>query len=802
MHVLWAVYLPASALASSTLGLVHSSKRQGRTMNRNRHELSLHHPDVVRPHAWPEQHQPEHALKRPLHLASTALLCVAALSACGGPLEAPTEEMTEFSAVDEYLDTGNTTCGLAPPNKTYDSVFPVAAFFSPSDYVQGRNGCPQAYFVRVTHYLHGNTDKANRVAYGAGAATTEAVCVARRLRVYAWEEEGENDVKYLGNRSYRGTWAAGACTNPGPISFESDGDLAAGFNLPINRTYRFAVSASDETNPAAPVMKEILFQSRTRKPAFVVTQTDSTTSEDAATGRFTVKLVRQPTANVVLSVASNTSTEGTLSTSSLTFTAANWNTAQAVTVTGVNDTKNDGSVKYWVTFTNSASTDPFFNYTDVNDGIMPNPLEFVNLDNEYGVVARVVGMPKEGSISIPIEYKLSRAPSAEVQVRFASNNPSDTNILTFQSAVARFDPVNWDTWNTARIIDPKWDQVAEDPEPIVTITASTTSTDSNFNNKSTPTTLQSYDIDRRFNVNSQATGPSTCTTTAGNNVKWTYTSDTAQNRLFSKVTPVTNRVRLNILQVVAQSTYLRTMTEEDVRAEKLAFSEALVRISDGTRGLLVPNGKTIVLPRHFARPFMSTCRDLQIDCEGETNRRHLGDYLSIGQEIEKQVSLADYDFVVFMVPVSATAPVGEFFGRAGVAAFAYNNGGSGTWQEGKAVVLNSWGGGGTNPGIYIHELSHQFEWALERGGSVQMQNPDWGFWGNAFPATDSAGGHWATQNRPRELALLWTQRGQWPAMTTSSVLPKGTLDDSEATREIVTSCETSSRWVEQLRAIQ
>jgi hypothetical protein len=50
-----------------------------------------------------------------------------------------------------------------------------------------------------------------------------------------------------------------------------------------------------------------------------------------------VVLNSQPTADVVIPVASSDPTEGTVSASSLTFTAADWNVPQSVTVTGVDD---------------------------------------------------------------------------------------------------------------------------------------------------------------------------------------------------------------------------------------------------------------------------------------------------------------------------------------------------------------------------------------------------------------------------------------------------------------------------------
>src|SRR5438046_383594 len=59
------------------------------------------------------------------------------------------------------------------------------------------------------------------------------------------------------------------------------------------------------------------------------------TSEAGGTATFSVVLNSQPTADVVIPVVSSNAGEGAVAPASLTFTAANWNSPQAVTVTGV-----------------------------------------------------------------------------------------------------------------------------------------------------------------------------------------------------------------------------------------------------------------------------------------------------------------------------------------------------------------------------------------------------------------------------------------------------------------------------------
>ena len=63
----------------------------------------------------------------------------------------------------------------------------------------------------------------------------------------------------------------------------------------------------------------------------------SVTTEAGGTASFTVALNAPPTADVTIPVGSGDTTEGTVSTSSLTFTPANWNVPQTVTITGVDD---------------------------------------------------------------------------------------------------------------------------------------------------------------------------------------------------------------------------------------------------------------------------------------------------------------------------------------------------------------------------------------------------------------------------------------------------------------------------------
>jgi hypothetical protein len=81
-------------------------------------------------------------------------------------------------------------------------------------------------------------------------------------------------------------------------------------------------------------------------------------TEGGSTDSYTIVLDTQPTADVVITL--NGGTQLSPSATTLTFTAANWNVAQTVTVTAINDTIGEGPHFGAITAT-STSTDPIFN---------------------------------------------------------------------------------------------------------------------------------------------------------------------------------------------------------------------------------------------------------------------------------------------------------------------------------------------------------------------------------------------------------------------------------------------------------
>src|SRR5690606_30188424 len=91
------------------------------------------------------------------------------------------------------------------------------------------------------------------------------------------------------------------------------------------------------------------------------------TTEAGDTATFTVVLDTQPSADVSIALSSSDTSEGTVAPASLTFTAANWNILQTVTVTGVDDNEVDGDVAYEIVTAAATSADATYNGVDPDD---------------------------------------------------------------------------------------------------------------------------------------------------------------------------------------------------------------------------------------------------------------------------------------------------------------------------------------------------------------------------------------------------------------------------------------------------
>lgn len=186
----------------------------------------------------------------------------------------------------------------------------------------------------------------------------------------------------------------------------------------VNGTFTRTIAASISDNDNAEVMV-----SPTR---------GLTTTEDGETAEFAVMLSSQPTADVTIGISSDNSAEGTVSPSGLIFTPDNWNEAQTVTVTGVNDDELDGNVDYNIITAAAESGDG--NY----DGFDPEDVQVTNVDNNNAeiIVDPIEGLTtREDGGTDSFTVRLNSMPTADVTIDIRSDNEDEgtvsTDTLTF-----------------------------------------------------------------------------------------------------------------------------------------------------------------------------------------------------------------------------------------------------------------------------------------------------------------------------------------------------------------------------------
>ncbi len=205
-------------------------------------------------------------------------------------------------------------------------------------------------------------------------------------------------------------------------------------------------------------------------PVGPLTQNANTVNEgDTKEATFTVVLDSEPTADVTFDVTSGDVSEGAVSAPGaasitrgvrLTFTPDNWDTAQTVTVTNLDDDIADGDRSFLVFVSNPTSDDA--KYSAINVPVADRRWEFLNLDDDkVGVtVAPTSGLTTtEAGGTAEFTVVLDTEPTADVTVQATSRDTTEGTLgATAPGAVdiangvrLLFTPANWDTAQTVTV---------------------------------------------------------------------------------------------------------------------------------------------------------------------------------------------------------------------------------------------------------------------------------------------------------------------------------------------------------------
>jgi hypothetical protein len=203
--------------------------------------------------------------------------------------------------------------------------------------------------------------------------------------------------------------------------------------------------------------------------ALVVGTVGGHTSEAGGTTSFAVSLATQPAQDVTVAVSSGDSSEGTAGPATLTFTPANWSTPQTVTITGVDDSVDDGNVNHQVNLASSSADAAY-------QGLSGQAAVTNDDDDEVGLVLGTIsGHTSEAGQGASFSVRLGSQPAQTVTVAVAS---TDTGEGTVGSSTLTFTPANWATPQTVTITGA--DDAVDDDVQGYQVTLATSSTDGGY----------------------------------------------------------------------------------------------------------------------------------------------------------------------------------------------------------------------------------------------------------------------------------------------------------------------------------
>lgn len=282
------------------------------------------------------------------------------------------------------------------------------------------------------------------VAPIAGLTTTEAAGTAQFTVVLGSQPTANVSIGVTSNDTTEGVLAAAtvdftaanwnvpqAVTVTGVEDVIDDGDIA----------YSIVTAAATSADPSynGSDAADVMLTNVDDDTAGVIVNAAPglSTTEAGGSATLSVSLSSQPSADVSIALSSSDTTEGTTAPASLLFTAANWNIAQVVTATGVNDSIDDGDIAYAIVFGATTSADPGY------AGLAVGAVSLTNIDNDgAGIsVAPTAGLAtSEAGGTATFTVVLNSQPTADVSLALAGSDATEGSVAP---ATLIFTTANW-----------------------------------------------------------------------------------------------------------------------------------------------------------------------------------------------------------------------------------------------------------------------------------------------------------------------------------------------------------------------
>lgn len=182
-------------------------------------------------------------------------------------------------------------------------------------------------------------------------------------------------------------------------------------------------------------------------PGFIIGAISGNTGEGGSTATYTVRLDTQPDGRVVIDIVSSDTGEGTVSPASITFTSSDYDTDQTVTVTGVDDSVDDGDQPFTVQQTiNTASTTDTVGYSSLD----PDDVSVTNSDDDTAgfTISAISNSTGEDGTSATFTIVLTSEPDGDVVINVSS---SDTGEGTVSPSNLTYTNSSWNITQTVTV---------------------------------------------------------------------------------------------------------------------------------------------------------------------------------------------------------------------------------------------------------------------------------------------------------------------------------------------------------------
>ena len=298
-----------------------------------------------------------------------------------------------------------------------------------------------------------------------------------------WDDEA-NDKNPSGNNgpntNQAHNWPLTGCRHNGTEAFAGGASVALGMaNVQLGRpntngAANGPLSSGSRSGAGLRLMyglSQVFEVAAPPPPGLSLVGTSVTVDEGGLAAMFTVALTTQPTAEVTVGVTSNNTAAAIVSPATLTFTTANWKTAQQVTVTGADDADRDNETST-ITLEAASSGDTDYNTlaaVTVNVTVVDDDKAGLDL---VGTSVTV----DEGGLAAMFTVALAGQPTAEVTVGVTSNN---TAAAIVSPATLTFTTTNWDTAQNVTVTGADDDDGVDETSTITLEAASSGDTDYN-----------------------------------------------------------------------------------------------------------------------------------------------------------------------------------------------------------------------------------------------------------------------------------------------------------------------------------